>query len=78
MPYQINEKCIICNYCVPVCPVNAIYIGEDIFEINEKRCIECKGFYDEPQCDVVCPVNAIYKKENNYVTNSSNNRNKKQ
>lgn len=61
MAYRIIDKCIVCSYCEPVCPVRAISLGEDIYEINEKKCTECKGFYEEPQCVIVCPVNAIIK-----------------
>lgn len=61
MSFRIKENCIICSYCEPVCPVKAISLGEDIYEINPKRCIDCKGFHDEPQCYVVCPVDAIEK-----------------
>jgi ferredoxin len=59
MAHKINSRCVVCNFCVPVCPVNAIKIGEDIYEIKKKKCVDCKGFFNEPQCYVVCPVNAI-------------------
>lgn len=64
MAYRIDDSCIICKKCEPICPVRAISLGDDIYEINEKRCVECKGFYDEPVCVAVCPVNVIFKVEN--------------
>lgn len=59
MPYRILDTCTICHKCEPLCPTKAISLGEDIYEINEKKCVECKGYYDEPQCHVVCPVDVI-------------------
>lgn len=59
MAYKINKDCIICKKCETVCPTNAIFLGDDIYEINPRKCNECKGFFDEPQCVVVCPVNVI-------------------
>ena len=71
MPFQISIDCIVCNACEPVCPVRAIYLGDDIYEINEKKCIDCKGFYDEPQCVIVCPVDVIFKTDENNETDKS-------
>jgi ferredoxin len=59
MAYKINKDCIICKKCEPVCPTNAIFPGEDIYEINPGKCNECKGFFSEPQCVVVCQLNVI-------------------
>lgn len=64
MAYEIKSDCIICGACEAVCPVEAIEIGEDIYEIDADKCIECQSYYDEPQCVNVCPVNVIFKKEN--------------
>ncbi len=61
MAYKINKDCIICGKCEMLCPVGAIYLGEDIFEINKRKCVECKTYFDEPQCVAVCPVNVIFK-----------------
>lgn len=37
-----KKKCIGCANCVPVCPMGAIYIGEDsLSEINTEACVEC-------------------------------------
>ncbi|AEF97159.1 4Fe-4S binding protein [Methanotorris igneus] len=52
---EVNEeKCIACNRCVEVCPVNAIEPNTPFpVEIDEKKCIYCG------KCVEVCPVNAI-------------------
>jgi ferredoxin len=42
-----------------VCPNEAIYQGQDIYEINPDLCTECVGHYDKPQCQQVCPIDCI-------------------
>lgn len=59
MALTITEACINCDVCEPECPNNAIYQGEEIYEIDPKRCTECIGHFDEPQCRQVCPVDCI-------------------
>ncbi|MCE3238194.1 MAG: ferredoxin [Gammaproteobacteria bacterium] len=59
MALLITDECINCDVCEPVCPNQAIYQGESIFEIDPARCTECVGHFDEPQCVAVCPVNCI-------------------
>ncbi|MAH61640.1 MAG: ferredoxin [Legionellales bacterium] len=59
MSLKITEECINCDVCEPVCPNQAIYMGEHIYEINPDLCTECQGHYDEPQCQVFCPVACI-------------------
>ena len=56
---MITEECINCDVCEPVCPNNAISQGEFIYEINPRKCTECVGHYDQPQCVEVCPVACI-------------------
>ena len=56
MAYKITEECINCAACEPECPVEAISEGDDIFVIDQDKCVECEGHYDEPQCVSVCPV----------------------
>jgi ferredoxin len=57
----IDEDCINCAVCEPECPNDAIFEGEDIFEINPDLCTECVGHFDEPQCVAICPVDCIPK-----------------
>jgi len=59
MALMITDECINCDVCEPVCPNNAIYQGEMIFEIDPTKCTECVGHFNEPQCVAVCPVDCI-------------------
>jgi ferredoxin len=59
MALKITDECINCDVCEPVCPNQAITMGELIYVIEPSRCTECMGHFDEPQCVVVCPVNCI-------------------
>lgn len=56
MAYMITEECINCGACEPECPNEAIYAGDEIYEIDPDKCTECVGHYDESQCAAVCPV----------------------
>ena len=59
MALWITDECINCDVCEPECPNQAIYMGIEIYEIDAKRCTECVGHFDEPQCVQVCPVDCI-------------------
>jgi ferredoxin len=59
MALLINDLCVNCDVCAPVCPNAAISQGETIYEIAASRCTECVGHYDTPQCVEVCPVECI-------------------
>ncbi len=59
MALKITDECINCDVCEPECPNDAIYQGEEIYEIDPDKCTECVGHYDEPQCQQVCPVDCI-------------------
>ncbi len=59
MALLITDECINCDVCEPECPNEAIYAGEEIYEIDPDRCTECVGHHDEPQCVAVCPVDCI-------------------
>jgi len=61
MALIIEEDCINCDVCEPECPNEAIFMGEEIYEIDWAKCTECVGHYDEPQCVEVCPVDCIPK-----------------
>lgn len=56
---MITDECINCDVCEPVCPNEAIYQGQDIYEIDPNLCTECVGHYDTPQCVSVCPIDCI-------------------
>lgn len=66
MSLIITDECINCDVCEPVCPNQAIYQGEEIYEINPSLCTECIGHFEEPQCQTVCPVDCIPLDANHY------------
>jgi ferredoxin len=59
MALKITDECINCDVCEPECPNQAISQGEEIYVIDPRRCTECVGHFDEPQCVKVCPVDCI-------------------
>lgn len=59
MALFITNECINCDVCEPECPNEAIYQGQEIYEINPHLCTECVGHFDQPQCVAVCPVSCI-------------------
>lgn len=61
MAMKITDDCIACGTCEDECPVSAISEGEEHYVIDPDVCVECEGYYDEPQCASVCPEDAIVK-----------------
>ena len=59
MALKITDECINCDVCEPECPNEAIFQGEEIYEIDPNKCTECVGHFDEPQCRTVCPSDCI-------------------
>jgi ferredoxin len=59
MALLITDQCINCDVCEPECPNQAISQGAEIYVIDPRRCTECVGHFDTPQCVQVCPVNCI-------------------
>ena len=59
MALMITDECINCDVCEPECPNQAIYLGQEIYEIDPNKCTECVGHFDVPQCREVCPVDCI-------------------
>jgi len=55
----ITDECINCDVCEPECPNGAISQGAEIYVIDPRRCTECVGHFDLPQCVEVCPVDCI-------------------
>lgn len=53
MAYVINDDCISCGTCEGECPVGAISMGADHYEIDANACTDCGT------CAGVCPVEAI-------------------
>jgi len=63
MALRITDECINCDVCEPACPNEAIFQGDNIYEIKPSQCTECVGHFSEPQCVAICPVNCIIKDE---------------
>lgn len=61
MALKITDECTSCGACEPECPVEAISEGDEIFVIDQAKCVECEGYADSPKCQDVCPVDAIVK-----------------
>ncbi len=59
MSLMITDECINCDVCEPVCPNEAIYQGQEIYEIDTDLCTECVGHFDTQQCVDICPVDCI-------------------
>jgi ferredoxin len=59
MALKITDECINCDVCEPECPNDAIFQGEEIYQIDPLKCTECVGHFEEPQCRKVCPVDCI-------------------
>jgi len=59
MALRITDQCINCDVCEPECPNGAIRMGPEIYVIDWRRCTECVGHFDKPQCVEVCPVDCI-------------------
>ena len=59
MALKINEYCIACGWCQPLCPNGAIREGDKMqYRIEPSRCTECVGAYEKPRCVEVCFANA--------------------
>ena len=59
MALLITDECINCDVCEPECPNGAISQGVEIYVIDPRRCTECVGHFDVPQCVEGCPVDCI-------------------
>lgn len=59
MALMITDECINCDVCESVCPNEAIYQGQTIYEINPDLCTECVGHFDAPKCVDACPIDCI-------------------
>jgi ferredoxin len=56
MALKINELCVNCWACEPLCPNQAIYEARPHFRIDPLKCTECAGDHDDPQCAAICPI----------------------
>jgi len=56
MSLSIIESCVNCYACEPLCPSDAIFMGDAFFLIDDKKCTECDGDFADPQCASICPI----------------------
>lgn len=56
MSLQIEESCVNCWACGPVCPSDAIYEAKPHFLIDTRKCTECEGDFSDSQCASICPI----------------------
>ncbi|MBQ6476084.1 MAG: 4Fe-4S binding protein [Clostridia bacterium] len=49
---KISDSCVACGACEAECPVGAISMGEEHYEIDQDACLNCGA------CQAVCPVGA--------------------
>lgn len=58
MSYTISESCPSCNNCQIDCPTDAIQTENGEYWIDQEKCNNCEGYYQEPQCVVQCPISS--------------------
>jgi ferredoxin len=57
MAYKIiASQCTVCGACEFECPNVAIRMKGETYIIDPKKCTECEGSFETPQCAAVCPV----------------------
>ena len=59
----IVDQCNACGACEGECPNKAISHKGKVFKIDAKKCKECEGDFDAPQCVEVCQAGCIVKLE---------------
>ena len=53
MARVISDECVTCGACEAECPVGAISMGAEHFEVDADACVDCGA------CEAGCPVGAI-------------------
>ena len=53
MARVFSNECIGCGACESTCPMDAISMGEEHYEVDPDVCIDCGV------CEVGCPAQAI-------------------
>jgi len=59
----IADQCTACGACEGECPNKAISHKGKLFRIDPKKCKDCVGDFDSPQCVEVCQAGCITKLE---------------
>ena len=58
MTYSITNSCILCDNCLPQCPIGAIKYEDGEYWIDPTTCDSCQAHSPAPQCVVACPVDS--------------------
>lgn len=53
MARKISDDCICCGTCAETCPISAIAMGDEHYEVDADQCIDCGA------CEAACPIGAI-------------------
>lgn len=53
MARKISDACISCGACAGTCPMEAISMGAEHYEVDSEKCIDCGA------CEAGCPMSAI-------------------
>lgn len=69
MALTINDLCVNCWACEPLCPSRAIAEAKPHFVIDTRKCTECAGEHAAPQCAEICPVEGAIVNERNEPMN---------
>jgi Na+-translocating ferredoxin:NAD+ oxidoreductase RNF subunit RnfB len=59
MALRITFDCIACGACQYACPNDAVVGGVRLYSIIARRCNECVGQFETPQCVAACPIDCI-------------------
>ena len=58
MTYAITKHCILCDNCLPQCPMGAIKYEDGEYWIDPTICDSCRDRSPAPQCVIACPVDS--------------------
>lgn len=53
MSHRIEDECVLCALCVPVCPVKCIHEDDFAFVIDPETCTDCGD------CVAACPIECV-------------------
>ena len=56
---KINEACIVCDRCVPYCPMGAISI-DDMAVIDQNECVDCGVCFRSGACPVDAFIDEVH------------------
>ena len=56
MAYMITDKCVACDKCREICPVEAISKGEKKYTIDAETCVSCGQCVDECTSEAIVEI----------------------